>query len=101
MFQCQVELVAPLNMNIEGDYYAVKIAEYDYDPGLQVGDEVYANFQQDNQKWKFMTIVTKRRKQIISEKDSQSLFILHIILEAKEDDRENLLKWAEGIKIKH
>ncbi|MBD1895709.1 hypothetical protein [Coleofasciculus sp. FACHB-129] len=98
MFQCKVSLVAPINLNVEADFFSVTIAEYDYDPGLQVGDEVLANFEQDSQEWEFVTLVTRRQNQVISKKNSQSIFRLHIDLEAK--DREKLVKWAEGIKIK-
>lgn len=97
MFQCHINLVVPLDLGIEVDFTSLKIAEYDYDPGLQVEEEVQATFEQDEQVFDLLTLVTKRQKQIISNKNSKSIFRLYIYLEAQ--DREKVLKWVETIRI--
>ncbi len=97
MFQCHINLVVPLDLGTEVDFNSVKIAEYDYDPGLQVGEEVQTTFEQEEQVFNLLTLVTKQQKQIISNKNSKSIFRLHIYLEAR--DRDQILKWVETIKI--
>ncbi|AFZ17441.1 hypothetical protein [Allocoleopsis franciscana] len=97
MFQCHILLIVPLELGIQVDFSSVKIADYDYDPGLQIGDEVQATFEQDGQKFDLVTLVTKRHKRVISNKSSKSIFRLYIYLEAQ--DREKVVKWAETLKI--
>ena len=91
MFKCFVRLEVPLKpkgQQLESPIFW-QVAEYDYDPGLQVGDEVQVTDWRigyhSDKPVTFIALVTKRSKHIKPQKP-QDAFEISIHLEMADKD---------------
>lgn len=108
MFECQVRLLLPLErvpVTRRRTMSGLRlITVYDYDPGLQVGEEVWINYKKLTMRnWEdelpyFVAVVKERRKEIITgcKKHEKGIFRLQIIVEAVEERSiKNVVKFME------
>ncbi|MFN6561445.1 MAG: hypothetical protein RMY28_016845 [Nostoc sp. ChiSLP01] len=99
MFECQVELLSLIEEDGEIIYFLV--GRYNFDPGLQIGEEVSINCEVGGEVFYLKTRVVERKKEIYpkgshSRKADESLFLLRIFVEA--EDREKLLAIQEFLE---
>ncbi|KAF3887877.1 MULTISPECIES: hypothetical protein [Nostocales] len=92
MFECQVELLSLIEEDGETIYFLV--GQYSFDPGLQIGEEVWINCEVGGEIFSLKTKVRERKKEIYpkgshSRNINESLFLLRIFVEA--EDRERIL----------
>ena len=101
MFKCVVRLAVPLKPKGQQTASPMfwQIAEYDYDPGLQVGDEVQVTDWEIghfcDKSVTFIAAVTHRIKRVKPQKP-QDAFEISIYLEMA--DKDKLLKIVEIFK---
>ncbi|BAS59750.1 hypothetical protein NIES2135_07170 [Leptolyngbya boryana NIES-2135] len=106
MFLCQVELLSSLPQP-NGEPFYLGVGKYNFDPNLQVGDEVWVNdWEVGGKTYHLKTKVVARKKEIHppdhtlerfgAEAIRNGLFILRIFVEA--EDRDAVLEISENIE---
>lgn len=107
MFRCLILVNVPEPpRGYEGEPGYLKVATYDFDPGLQIDDDVYiCNWNVWDIKYNFKGVVKLKRKEIIPESSTsregsnQELhgsFLLKIFIDV--EDRDTLVDMWETIR---
>lgn len=104
MFECVIELLVstkPIDENSEEGYRTQEVAKYKFDPGCQVGDEVFVTDWKigtwQNETFNFLALVTKRIYQVIPRpQPEEDVFRISIVIEAAE--KENVARVAGIMK---
>jgi len=101
MYQCTVEMLSYLEPGDEPKYFGV--ASYDFDPGLQVGDEAWVQWEVWDQSYYFKVKVVSLKKEIVPkgshpnrEFRDMSLFNLRVFVEP--EDRDMAIEIAERLR---
>ncbi len=106
MFICTIELLSTLNLAASEPTYW-KVAEFKFDPGCQIEDELWINWEVWGKNYRLKTKVLQRQKEVISPNPNlrkqygddaadKGLFRLRIFVEA--EDRDAVLELSEAIK---
>jgi hypothetical protein len=98
MLKCAVELLLP-GYTVEGKPGYMTIAEYSFDPGFFVNDEVRLQFSFGGHSYYLESTVTKRQNEVhqaIPSSKQSDLFLLRIFVEGA--DRDTVLKISEDIQ---
>jgi hypothetical protein len=101
MFQCTIEMLSYLEPGDEPKYFGV--ASYDFDPGLQVGEEAWVYWKVWGKHYDIKVKVAHRKKEIVPkgshpnyELRDMNLFKLRIFVEP--EDREMAIEIAETLR---
>jgi hypothetical protein len=113
MFEYVIELVVPSfeDVNTEdvssekisdGSFTTVKLATYNVNPGLELGESVWINEHWgtwEDEPFNFEAVVTKYRKEIIPARKAESKpDVLRIVIFIEAVEKENLARMREIVK---
>lgn len=105
MFECLVELVSGLDNDIDESTHIV-IGNYNFDPGVKQGDEVFITFPLWGKEYNFKAVVLQLKREIYGssikltslygEAAKKGLFRLRIFV--KGEDREQVIELCDVLQ---